>query len=267
MSMTSLCAMIKAESWSSFYERNSLALSPSDEIKKIYNEKGAGIVPCLLALTPLGSEAIFYKNPAEWNRFRPTSPLEETPLSSPIGIAQHLFMNTYSFNAVTSRWCDQSTDLKSLKKMFSAEPVKRTGNTGFYHGVAQMRVLDRVAWALEELTEADEWHQEDSPADDTANGSEELPPPIKAAIASCTKWRTLLVKFSQGWILREKEKELNGLAGLPVGDTGDGRKTMAALGRCMGTSSNESYINRVVANFAAAALGLNALAQVSLQRK
>ena len=265
-------AVAKTEPWPSFRARNSLVLSSTDEVKKTYDGKGDTEVLCLLALTPLGSAAISYTDPVKWNRFRPISRLEATSLSSPVGIVQHLFMNTYCFNAIASSWYQKANrgELGLLQQMFSSGPVERAGNYAIYHGVVQMRVLDRLVCAMEELAVTRDWDQEtrisQSVCDASAVNLKEASaqsPALKKAIESCKKWPGTFATFVEGWMLQERTKDDTGMAELTNVSEGDGVAIMQSLGCQVGQTANVSHLKRVESNFAAAALGLHALAQVS----
>ena len=262
----------KAESWPSFCERNSLALSSTEEVKKTYDRKGATEVLCLLALTPLGSAAISYTDPAKWNLFRPTSRLDATPLSSPEGIVKHLFMNTYSFNAIASTWYRKANrgELGLLQQMFRSGPIERIGNPAFYHGVVQMRVLDRLVRALEEPAVPRDWDQDTGISRsvcDTSVGypkeASALSPALIKAIESCKKWPGTIATFMEGWMLQEQTKGDTGMVELTNIGEGDAIAIMQSLGCQVGQTANASHLKHVESNFAAAALGLHALAQVS----
>ena len=262
----------KIESWPSFRARNSLVLSSTDEVKKTYDGKGDTEVLCLLALTPLGSAAISYTDPAKWNRFQPVSRLEATSLSSPLGIIQHLFMNTYAFNAVASSWYRKANrgEIELLQQMFSSGSIERAGNNAVYHGVVQMMVLDRLVRAMEEPAVTRDWNQDISISQSVCDASvvnlkeaSAQSPALKKAIESCKKWPGTFATFVEGWMLQERTKDDTGMAELTNVSEGDGVAIMQSLGCQVGQAANVSHLKRVESNFAAAALGLHALAQVS----
>ena len=240
-----------------------MALSSAEDVQKIYS--GNTEVLCLLALTPLGLEASIYKSPTEWNRFQPASLLDGIPLSSPTGIAQHLFMNTYSFNAAASAWFQKTPRGKEkvLRQMFTSKSMQPRQKDMPYHDIAQMMVLDRVVWAIEEPTAGDQ--EAMRPQRGVSRDEELLTTTITDAIESCRNWPSTFVTFMEGWKRREKEKEVpQMIEDVTISDPIDASVAiLKSLGHRMGVTANDGHLNYVESNFAAAALGLHALAQVS----
>ena len=242
-----------------------MALSSAKDVQKIYS--GNTEVLCLLALTPLGLEASIYKSPTEWNRFQPASLLDGTPLSSPTGIAQHLFMNTYRFNAAASAWFQKTPRGKEkvLRQMFTSKSMQPRQKDMPYHDVAQMMVLDQVVWAIEEPTALYGGGQGAIPPQwDASLDEEPLTTTITDAIESCRNWPSTFATFMEGWKRREKEKEVpQMMEDVTISGPVDASVTiLKSLGHRIGVTANDGHLNYVESNFAAAALGLHALAQV-----
>ena len=241
-----------------------MALSSAKDVQKIYS--GNTEVLCLLALTPLGLEASIYKSPAEWNKFRPASLLDGIPLSSPTSVAQHLFMNTYSFNAAASAWFQKTPRGKEkvLRQMFTSKSMQPRQKDMPYHDIAQMMVLDRVVWAIEEPIALYGGDQE-AMALDASRDEEPLTTTVTDAIESCRNWPSTFATFMEGWKHREKEREVHQMIeDVSISDPVDASVAiLKSLGHRMGVTANDGHLNYVESNFAAAALGLHALAQVS----
>ena len=229
-------------------------------------------VLCLPALTPLGSTAISYSDPVEWNRFQPTSCLEATSLTSPTGVMKHLFMNTYSFNVIASSWYQKAKrgDLALLRQMLCRGPVVRVGNNVVHHGVVQMRLLNQLVQAMESVTrDSDQIISKSIVCSRVVDLREAagLPKLLISRIQSCQNWPDMVRSFMESWILEEQTKDDTEMVELTnVGEGDHGVAIMQSLGCQAGRSANASYLKHVESNFAAAALGLHALAQVSYCR-
>ena len=133
-----------------------------------------------------------------------------------------------------------------------------------------MRVLDRLVCAMEELAVTRDWDQETCISQSVCNASvvdlkeaSALSPALKKAIESCKKWPSTFATFMEGWMLQEQTKDNTGMAELTNIGEGDGVAIMQSLGCQVGQMANVSHLKHVESNFAAAALGLHALAQVS----
>ena len=72
----------------------------------------------------------------------------------------------------------------------------------------------------------------------------------------------------EGWKRREKEKEVpQMIEDVMISDPIDASVAiLKSLGHRMGVTANDGHLNYVESNFAAAALGLHALAQVSYRK-
>ena len=128
-----------------------------------------------------------------------------------MGVAQHLFMNTYRFNAAASAWFQKTPRGKEkvLRQMFTSKSMQPRQKDMPYHDVAQMMVLDRVVWATEEPTALYGGNQEAIPPQwDASLDEEPLTTTITDAIESCRNWPSTFATFMEGWKRREKEKEV-----------------------------------------------------------
>ena len=134
-----------------------------------------------------------------------------------------------------------------------------------YHDIAQMMVLDRVVWAIEEPTALYGGGQGAIPPQwDTSLDEEPLTTTITDAIESCRNWPSTFATFMEGWKRREKEKEVRQMMeDVTISGPVDASVTiLKSLGHRIGVTANDGHLNYVESNFAAAALGLHALAQV-----
>ena len=150
--------------------------------------------------------------------------------------------------------------------MFTSKSMQPRQKDMPYHDVAQMMVLDRVVWATEEPTALYGGNQEAIPPQwDASLDEEPLTTTITDAIESCRNWPSTFTTFMEGWKRREKEKEVpQMIEDVSISDPVDASVTiLKSLGHRMGVTANDGHLNYVESNFAAAALGLHALAQVS----
>ena len=215
-------------------------------------------VPCLHLFTPLGQKVVLYSRPCDWNEFRPQTTLRETSLTTPISLAQHLYMITYGDSSIVSSWfwSKKAKEKLLLERMFSSI---RKGMNKLHHAVMRCLVLDRVCWALRPLDNGDSrlWHKNYSTALVAGSG---LPSSLKVAMEFCADSQTTIVTFLREWA--NHENVLKGEYQAQSSQDGSGRNIAASLGKRMTFKSNTSRMDLIEANFCAAALGLLGLALV-----
>ena len=150
--------------------------------------------------------------------------------------------------------------------MFTSKSMQPRQKDMPYHDVAQMMVLDRVVWAIEEPTAGDQ--EAMRPQRGVSRDEELLTTTITDAIESCMNWPSTLATFMEAWKRREKEKEVpQMIEDVTISDPIDASVAiLKSLGHRMGVTANDGHLNYVESNFAAAALGLHALAQVSYRK-